>query len=56
MSVKIDAIVKDFKENNLDYKLFTDSMIKKFLISKYKCSAYIAKQVIKKLSEDEKTK
>ncbi len=49
MSFIIDAIVKDFKENNLNYKLFTNSMIRCYLIKKYKCSAYIANQVIKKL-------
>ena len=53
MSIKIDMMVKHVKENNKDYKLFTKSMIRCYLKDKFKCSAYMAKQVIKKLFEDE---
>jgi len=52
MSIKIDMMVKHVKENNKDYKLFTKSMIRCYLKDKFKCSTYMANQVIKKISEE----
>jgi hypothetical protein len=46
-------MVADIKENNKHYILMTKSMVRCYLIRKYKCSAYMANQAIKKLYKEE---
>jgi len=49
MSLKVDLMVADIKENNKQYILMTKSMLRSYLMNKYKCSVYMANQAIKKL-------
>jgi hypothetical protein len=46
-------MVADVQENNKQYVLMTKSLIKKYLMTKYKCSAYMANEAIKKLFKEE---
>lgn len=52
MSIKIDMMVQDVINNNKDYKIMPAKLIKSYIRKKYKCSIYMANQVIKKLSEE----
>lgn len=53
MSIKVDLMVADVQENNKQYVLMTKSLIKKYLMTKYNCSPYMANQAIKKLYKEE---
>ncbi len=55
MSLKIDLMVADIKENNKQYILMTKSMVRSYLMHKYKCSAYMANQAVKVLFPDPNT-
>jgi hypothetical protein len=46
MSIKIEMMVKDIKDNNKDYKKMHKNTIKSYLKIRYKCSAYLAKKVV----------
>jgi len=48
-------MVDDIKENNKQYVLMTKSLIKKYLMTKYNCSAYMANQAVKVLFPDPNT-
>jgi hypothetical protein len=48
-------MVADIKENNKQYILMTKSMVRCYLIRKYKCSAYMANQAVKVLFPDPNT-
>jgi hypothetical protein len=55
MSLKIDLMVADIQENNKQYILMTKSMVRSYLMHKYRCSAYMANQAVKVLFPDPNT-
>ena len=42
-------MVEFIKNTNRDYKMFPDDTLRNYIIKKFKCSKYIANQVIKEL-------
>lgn len=55
MSLKIDMIAHDIKVKNPNYKLFLRKEFKAYIRKKYKCSAYMANQVLETLFENDGT-
>lgn len=54
-SLKIDIIIHDIKVNNPNYKLFLHKEFKAYIRKKYKCSAYMANQVLEILFKNDGT-
>ena len=49
MTLKIKTIATAVIKDNKDYKIFSDMMLRSYIKTQYKCSNYLANQVIKEL-------
>ena len=47
-----DAVIRD----NKNYMIFSDMMLRDYIKVQYKCTTYLANQVIKELRDDTKEK
>ena len=52
MSLKVKVIVEAVIRDNKNYKIFSDMMLRDYIKTQYKCSNYLANQVIKELHEN----
>jgi hypothetical protein len=52
-SLKLNMILNHLKGSGVNYKEMPDAGLKQYLKMKYKCSAYLVNQVMKKLAEDD---
>ena len=52
MSLKVKVIVEAVIKDNKNYKIFSDMMLRDYIKTQYKCSNYLANQVIKELHEN----
>ena len=51
-SLKVEMMVQYIKDNYKEYKTLTEQSLRDYLLIEFKCSVYMAKQVIKKLAEE----
>lgn len=51
-SLKLNMILEHLKSIGFNYKETPDDALKKYLKRQYRCSTYMANQVIKKLAEE----
>ena len=51
MTLKIKTIATAVIKDNKDYKIFSDMMLRSYIKTQYKCSNYLANQVIKELHD-----
>lgn len=51
MSLKVKMILEELIKENRDYGIFSDRIIRSYIKAKYRCSTYLANQVIKALHD-----
>ena len=54
MSLKVKVIVEAVIKDNKNYKIFSNVMLRDYIKTQYKCTTYLANQVIKELKDDTK--
>ena len=52
MSLKVKVIVEAVIRDNKNYKIFSNMMLRDYIKTQYKCTTYLANQVIKALRDD----
>ena len=53
-NVVVEHIVKEIRLDNKDIEIMSPKIIAGYVMYKYKCSPYLAKQIAKKLTDDRK--
>jgi hypothetical protein len=51
-NVVVEHIVKEIRLDNKDIEIMSPKTIAGYVMYKYKCSPYLAKQIAKKLTDD----
>ena len=53
-NVVVEHIVKEIRLENKDIEIMSPKIIAGYVMCKYKCSPYLAKQIAKQLTDDRK--
>lgn len=53
-NVVVEHIVKEIRLENKDIEIMSPKIIAGYVMHKYKCSPYLAKQIAKQLTDDRK--
>jgi hypothetical protein len=53
-NVVVEHIVKEIRLENKDIQIMSPKIIAGYVMYKYKCSPYLAKQIAKQLTDDRK--
>ena len=53
-NVVVEHIVKEIRVENKDIEIMSPKIVAGYVMYKYKCSSYLAKQIAKKLTDDRK--
>lgn len=53
-NVVVEHIVKEMRQDNKDIEIMSPKIIAGYVMHKYKCSSYLAKQIAKQLTNERK--